>query len=98
MPSVERVPVYKQRYTKEELTYLRRTLLLAARALPRGPKRNEKRQTALSLRRLFRNNEWLDAHLIEAQPAPVRSRWFHRFVPNMRARLRRGVTADRKRA
>ena len=51
-------------YTRAELIYLRRTLLRAARALPVGPERNEKRQIASSLRALFRNKKWLDAHLI----------------------------------
>ena len=54
----------ERHYTKAELIYLRRTLLRAARALPVGPERNEKRQSASSLRALFRNKEWLATHLI----------------------------------
>jgi hypothetical protein len=32
---------------------------------PAGPQRNQHRQTALSLRRLFRNKDWLDTYTIE---------------------------------
>jgi hypothetical protein len=53
---------YKQRYRCGELLYLRRTMLIAARALPIGAKRNEKRQIASSLRALFRNEEWMAGH------------------------------------
>jgi hypothetical protein len=64
MPSVVRMAGYRQRYKVGELIYLRRTMLVAARALPIGPKRNEKRQVASSLRALFRNDEWLAEHTI----------------------------------
>jgi hypothetical protein len=64
MAPVERVPEYKQRYSTEELIYLRRTILRACRALPIGAKRNDKRQIAASLRSLFRNEDWLNEHTI----------------------------------
>ena len=49
-------------HTMSELIELRRQMLRFARSLPRGPERNNRRQIASSLRRLFRNKEWLDAH------------------------------------
>jgi hypothetical protein len=64
MSSVVRMDEHKQRYKLGELLYLRRTMLIAARALPIGAKRNEKRQVASSLRALFRNEEWLAEHTI----------------------------------
>ena len=64
MSSVQHLAEYKERYTIDELTYLRCTLLRAARAVPVGPERNEKRQIASSLRTLFRNEEWLKAHIV----------------------------------
>jgi hypothetical protein len=45
----------EHRYTMAELINLRRQMLRFARSLPRGPERNERRQIASSLRRLFRN-------------------------------------------
>jgi hypothetical protein len=55
---------HKPRYRLGELRYLRRTMLIAARALPIGAERNKKRQIASSLRALFRNQEWLAEHTI----------------------------------
>jgi hypothetical protein len=52
-------------YAIDELRVMRRERLLYARMYPPGPQRNQHRQAALSLRRLFRNNDWLDAHTIE---------------------------------
>jgi hypothetical protein len=52
-------------YAIDELRVMRRELLLIARMYPPGPQRNEHRQTALSLRSLFRNKDWLDAYTIE---------------------------------
>jgi len=49
-------------YTMSELLELRRQMLRFARSFPPGPERNDRRQTADSLRRLFRNKEWLAAH------------------------------------
>jgi hypothetical protein len=62
MASVVLMVKYKPRYRIGELHYLRRTMLVAARALPIGAKRNEKRQVASSLRTLFHNEEWLAEH------------------------------------
>jgi hypothetical protein len=64
MSSVVRIAEYKRRYKAGELLYLRRTMLIVARALPIGAKRNEKRQIASSLRALFRNEEWRAEHTI----------------------------------
>jgi len=67
MPSLQLKLVEDQtRYTRSELVQLRRQMLLFARSLPRGsPERNGRRQIAASLRRLFGNRKWLDAHTVE---------------------------------
>ena len=53
-------------YTLSQLVQLRRQMLRYARSLPRGSsERNERRQIASSLRSLFRNKKWLDAHTVE---------------------------------
>jgi len=52
-------------YTEAELTDLRRAMLLYARFFPPGYERNQKRQIAQSLRRLFHNKNWLDVHKSE---------------------------------
>jgi hypothetical protein len=52
-------------YSKAELIELRRNILLYARSFPPGFQRNQHRQIALSLCRLFDNTEWLDAHMLE---------------------------------
>ena len=49
-------------YSTAELTKVRRSTLLYARSFPPGPERNYHRQIALSLRSLFRNEAWLEAH------------------------------------
>jgi hypothetical protein len=49
-------------YSKAELIELRRNILLYARSFPPGFERNQHRQVALSLRSLFNNTTWLDAH------------------------------------
>jgi hypothetical protein len=49
-------------YTMSELIELRRQMLRFARSLPPGSERNNRRQIASSLRSLFRNKAWLDAH------------------------------------
>ena len=46
----------------QELTKVRRSTLLHARSFPPGPERNYHRQIASSLRSLFRNEAWLEAH------------------------------------
>jgi hypothetical protein len=53
------------RFTTSQLLQLRRQMLRYARPLPRGSsERNQRRQTAASLRSLFANEEWLDAHTV----------------------------------
>jgi hypothetical protein len=49
-------------HTMSELIELRRQMLRFARSLPPGSERNNRRQIASSLRSLFRNKAWLDAH------------------------------------
>jgi hypothetical protein len=49
-------------YSKAELAKVRRSTLLYARSFPPGPERNFHRQIALSLRSLFTNVAWLEAH------------------------------------
>jgi hypothetical protein len=61
-----RIPDTEPLHTLDELVEARRGLLRYARSLPRGPERNQRRQIALSLRRLSRNKKWLDAHTVEA--------------------------------
>ena len=46
-------------YTIANLVEKRRDVLRFARSLPLGPRRNQLRQTAASLRTLFNNNGWL---------------------------------------
>ncbi len=55
-------PTFDPRYRLANLVEKRRDVLRLARSLPRGPKRNQLRQTAASLRTLLRNKGWLDAH------------------------------------
>ena len=50
-------------YTIANLVEKRRDVLRFARSLPLGPRRNQLRQTASSLRTLFKKKEWLDANL-----------------------------------
>lgn len=65
MPSVARTLVQdRPRYSKAELVEHRRNILRYARAFPPGPERNQRRQIALSLRALFKNRKWLDAHTL----------------------------------
>jgi hypothetical protein len=65
MPSVARTLVQDHpRYNKAELIEHRRNILRYARAFPPGPERNQHRQIALSLRGLFKNKKWLDAHTL----------------------------------
>jgi hypothetical protein len=51
-------------YTLTELIELSRQMLRYARSIPRGPERNERRQISDSMRRLFKNKDWLKAHLV----------------------------------
>jgi hypothetical protein len=52
-------------YSRAELIELRRNILLYARTFPPGFERNQHRQVARSLARLFRDAKWLDAHTLE---------------------------------
>jgi hypothetical protein len=54
-------PTVGPHYRIANLVEKRRDVLRLARSLPRGPKRNQLRQTAASLRTLLRNKGWLDA-------------------------------------
>ncbi len=66
MPSVAReMPQDQPLYSRAELVEHRRNILRYARSFPPGPERNQHRQIALSLRALFRNRKWLDAHTVE---------------------------------
>jgi hypothetical protein len=54
--------------TRREMAYfieMRRNVLRYARTFPPGGARNQHRQTALSLRRLFRNKTWLESHTLD---------------------------------
>jgi hypothetical protein len=65
MPSVHRLPTFEQRHSIAEFIQIRRGMLRGARSLPPGADRNQRRQIALSLRALFKNKDWLDAHTWE---------------------------------
>jgi hypothetical protein len=66
MPSVARTLVQDHpRYRMAELVEHRRNILRYARSFPPGSERNQHRQIALSLRALFRNEKWLDAHTVD---------------------------------
>ena len=66
MPALELKLVEGQtRSTNSQFLQLRRQMLQCARSWPRGSsERNQRRQAAASLRRLFGNKEWLDAHTV----------------------------------
>jgi len=49
-------------YSTAKLTEVRRHTLRFARSFPPGPERNFHRQVAMSLRSLFSNEAWLEAH------------------------------------
>jgi len=80
MPSVQRLPVFESRRGIEEFIQLRREMLRYARTFPPGAERNQRRQIALSLRGLFKNRNWLEAHTWEGaalltdrpSPSPVK--------------------------
>ena len=65
MPQANRMPLFEQRYSIAEFTQLRRQMLQYLRSIPPGPERNQHLQIAISLRRLFKNKAWLDAHTVE---------------------------------
>ena len=63
MTTVE--PLVKPLYSPDELAELRRTMLRYARSFPPGDERNQHLQIVVSLRKLFKNERWLDAHTIK---------------------------------
>jgi hypothetical protein len=66
MPNAARTLALDHRlYSKAELIEHRRNILRYARLFPPGPERNQHRQVALSLRTLFKNTKWMDAHTFE---------------------------------
>ena len=65
MPPANRRPVEESSYTMAELIELRRQMLRFSRSIPPGHERNQHLQIAVSLRRLFKNEAWLDAHTVE---------------------------------
>jgi hypothetical protein len=76
MSSVHRLPTFEQRHSIEEFIQIRRDMLRYARSFPPGAERNQRRQIALSLRALFKNKDWLNAHtwegakLLTDRPSP----------------------------
>jgi hypothetical protein len=52
-------------FSKAALIEHRRNVLRCARSFPPGSERNQQRQIALSLRALFKDTKWLDAHTLE---------------------------------
>jgi hypothetical protein len=74
-------------YSKAELIELRRYILLYARSFPPGFERNQHRQIALSLGRLFHDAKWLDAHTRESsigeQPEQTIMGETHRATPSL---------------
>jgi hypothetical protein len=60
------VPVAETRHEMAYFIELRRNVLRYARTFPPGVERNQHRQVALSLRGLFRNRNWLNAHVLDA--------------------------------
>jgi hypothetical protein len=65
VPFTNRKPAFDRLYTIAELVELRRQMLRFSRSVPPGPERNQHRQIATSLRWLFKNKAWLDAHTVE---------------------------------
>jgi hypothetical protein len=59
------LPTFEQRHSIEEFIQIRRDMLRYARSFPPGAERNQRRQIALSLRALFKNKDWLNAHTWE---------------------------------
>ncbi len=67
MPSPNRIPDPEPLYWMDDLKVLRRDMLLYARSFPSGPERNQHRQIALSMRRLFKNQQWVDVHMLDGR-------------------------------
>jgi hypothetical protein len=70
MPFTSRQPhAEPRRYTMTELLEVRRYVLRHARRFPPGPQRNQRRQTAHALRRLFADSAWMAQHGVDAAAA-----------------------------
>jgi hypothetical protein len=65
MPNADRKLVLEPVYSSADLVELRRRMLQYSRSIPPGPERNQHLQIAISLRRLFKNKEWLDVHTVK---------------------------------
>jgi hypothetical protein len=67
MPSPSQMPEPETDVRREMAYFIetRRNVLRYARTFPPGAERDEHRQIALSLRRLFRNETWLKAHTLD---------------------------------
>jgi hypothetical protein len=94
--SMTTVPLFKPLYL-DELAELRRTMLRYARSFPPGAERNQHLQIAVSLRRLFRNEKWAAAHIIEGSSSQSDSMSASRSACT-RWRLRRPAFFSRDRA
>jgi hypothetical protein len=79
---------HQPRYTFAELVDIRRQVLRYARSIPPGPDRNEHRQVAVSLGRLFRNGTWRDAHIFN-----IRSKTLFKSTPGHKGNLLFAITA-----
>ena len=77
MPSIQlKLAQNNTRYSFSQLLQLRRQMLRYARSFPRGSfERNDRRQIASSLRSLFRDKNWLDAHTVERTQSGGFSFW-----------------------
>ncbi len=67
MPSVNR-RAKPDPEVRREMAYfieMRRNVLRYSRTFPPGGQRDQHRQIALSLRRLFRNKTWLESHTLD---------------------------------
>ena len=67
MPSATRraKPETDTRREMADFVEMRRTVLRYARTFPPGGERDQHRQIALSLRRLFRNKTWRESHTLD---------------------------------
>jgi hypothetical protein len=65
MPNADRKPISEPTYSTSDLVELRRQMLKYSRSIPPGPERNQHLQIAISLRRLFKNKEWLEIHTVK---------------------------------
>jgi hypothetical protein len=64
-PALQPEFVEIKRYTMAELYEMRRVIIMHSRTIPPGAERNQHRQIATSIRRLFRNKAWLATHTVD---------------------------------